>query len=40
MTVPVVRDLLFGHVLKTATVFLLLKYGRGGPVALRVSSWG
>ena len=40
MTVPVIRDFLHGHVLATSTVFLLWKYGRGGPVGLRVSSWG
>ncbi len=40
MIVPVVRNFWSGHVLKTAMVFLLWKYDRGGPVALRVSSWG
>ncbi len=40
VTVPVVRDFWSGHVLKTAMVFLLWKYGRGGHMALRVSSWG
>jgi hypothetical protein len=40
VTVPIVRDFRSGHVLKTAMVFLLWKYGRGAPFALRVSSWG
>ncbi len=40
MTVPVIRDFLHAHVLATSMVFLLWKYGRGGPVGLRVSSWG
>ncbi len=40
VTVPVVRDFWYGHILKTAMVFLLDNYGRGGPVNLRVSSWG
>jgi hypothetical protein len=40
VTIPVVRDFWSGHVLKTSMVFLLWKYGRGGPVDLRVSSWG
>ena len=38
--VPVERDFWSGHALKTAMRFLLWKYGRGGPVGLRVSSWG
>jgi hypothetical protein len=37
--VPVERDFWSGHALKTAMRFLLWKYGRGGPVGLRVSSW-
>ena len=40
MTMPVERDFWSGHALKTAMRFLLWKYGRGGPVGLRVSSWG
>ena len=40
VTVPVERDFWSGHSLKTAMRFLLWKYGRGGPVGLRVSSWG
>jgi hypothetical protein len=40
VTVPVERDFLSGHALKTAMVFLLWKYGRGYPVGLRVSSLG
>ncbi len=40
VTVPVIRDFWLAHVLATSMVFLLWKYGRGGPVGLRVSSWG
>ncbi len=31
---------LHGRVLQLSMVYLLWKYGRGGPVELRVSSWG
>ncbi len=40
VTVPDIRDFVHGHVLKNSMVYLLWKYGRGGPVELRVSSWG
>ncbi len=40
MTMPVIQDFLHGHVLATSMVYLLWKYGRGGLVELRISSWG